>query len=38
MFEEILFVALGFAPTLAALHAADRVADRRILKLHAQAK
>jgi hypothetical protein len=38
MFEEILLVALGFAPTLAALHAADRFADRQIPKLHAQAK
>jgi hypothetical protein len=38
MFEEILFVALGFAPTLAALHAADKLANKQILKLHAQAK
>jgi hypothetical protein len=28
MFEQILWVVLGFAPTLAALHAADKIAKK----------
>lgn len=35
MFEQILFVVLGFAPTLAALHAADKIANRRALEVPA---